>query len=311
MTKVLISCPPMINAMSILREDFANHKFEPVVVPMTQTLSANELKSLLPSVDGWIIGDDLVTDEVLAAGHRGKLKAAVKWGVGVDNVDFESAKKHNIQIKNTPGVFNDEVADLAIGYMISLARQTHFIDREVRIGNWPKPMGTSLKGKTLALLGVGNIGSEIAKRALVFGMNVIGYDPNAKHQLPPSVVMKTWPESLNEADFFIISASLNDGNRWIINKQTIELMKKGARLINVSRGGLVKESDLVEALRSGHIESVALDVFEEEPPNYTNDLFCHSRSIFGSHNASNTSEAVMTTSKLSIKILRSLINENS
>jgi D-3-phosphoglycerate dehydrogenase len=301
----------MINAMSILREDFATHNFEPVVVPMTQTLSAKELKSLLPSVDGWIIGDDLVTDEVLAAGHRGKLKAAVKWGVGVDNVDFESAKKHNIPIKNTPGVFNDEVADLAIGYMISLARQTHFIDREVRIGNWPKPMGTSLKGKTLALLGVGNIGSEIAKRAIVFGLNVIGYDPNAKHEPPPGVVMKTWPESLNEVDFFIISASLNDGNRWIVNKQTIELMKKGVRLINVSRGGLVKESDLIEALRSGHIESVALDVFEEEPPNHTNDLFCHSRSIFGSHNASNTSEAVMITSKLSIKILRSLINENS
>jgi D-3-phosphoglycerate dehydrogenase / 2-oxoglutarate reductase len=252
-----------------------------------------------------------VTDEVLAAGRGGKLKAAVKWGVGVDNVDFESAKNHNIPIKNTPGVFNDEVADLAIGYMISLARQTHFIDREVRLGNWPKPTGTSLKGKTLAIFGFGNIGSEIAKRALVFGMKVIGYDPYIENDRLHGVNMKTWPESLGEADFIIIAASLNDGNKRIINKQTIELMKKGVRLINVSRGGLIKESDLVEALRFGRIDSVALDVFEEEPPIYTNDLFCNSRSIFGSHNASNTSEAVLMTSKLSIKILRSLINENS
>lgn len=310
MNRVLVSCPPMLGAMAVLGDEFVANGLEPIVVPMEQTLSAMKLKALLPTVDGWIIGDDLATEEVLTAGKKGRLRAAVKWGVGVDNVDFNAAEKLNIPIRNTPGVFNDEVADLAFGYMIALARQTHFIDREVRAGNWPKPSGISLRGKTLALLGVGNIGSAVAKRALVSGMNVIGYDP-AINNFPPGVVLKSWPNSLGEADFVIITASLNASTEMIVNEQTIGLMKKGVRVVNVSRGGLIKQSDLINALHSGRIHSVALDVFEEEPPSHSGDLLSHSRSIFGSHNASNTVDAVLMTSRMTIKILRSLLLNGS
>ena len=168
MSKVLISCPPMLGAMAKLGDEFVANGLEPVVVPVEQTLSSEKLKVLLPNVDGWILGDDLASEEVLKVGQRGRLRAAVKWGIGVDNVDFQAAEKLSIPIGNTPGMFNDEVADLALGYMISLARQTHFIDREVRAGNWPKPSGISLRGKTLALIGMGNIGSAVAERALVW-----------------------------------------------------------------------------------------------------------------------------------------------
>lgn len=308
MNKVLISCPPMLGAMAKLRDEFAVNGFEPIVVAMEQTLAAEELKELLPNVDGWILGDDLASEEVLAAGKQGGLRAVVKWGIGVDNVDFQAAKKLRIPIRNTPGMFNDEVADLALGYMIALARQTHFIDREVRAGNWPKPSGVSLRGKTLALIGMGNIGSAVAERALVCGMNVIGYDP-AINIAPKGVVLKSWPNSLGDADFLIITASLNETTKRMINEQTIKLMKKGVRIVNVSRGGLITQSDLVNALQSGYIHSVAMDVFEDEPPSDTEGLFTHPLSIFGSHNASNTDDAVLLTSVKSIKLLRSLLDE--
>ena len=308
MSKVLISCPPMLGAMAKLGDEFVANGLEPVVVPVEQTLSSEKLKVLLPNVDGWILGDDLASEEVLKVGQRGRLRAAVKWGIGVDNVDFQAAEKLSIPIRNTPGMFNDEVADLALGYMISLARQTHFIDREVRAGNWPKPSGISLRGKTLALIGMGNIGSAVAERALVCGMNVIGYDP-AINIAPAGVVLRSWPNSLGDADFLIITASLNETTKHIISEQTIKLMKKGVRVVNVSRGGLMKQSDLVNALQSGHIHSVAMDVFEDEPPSDVDNLFKHPMSIFGSHNASNTEDAVLRTSVKSIKLLRSLLEE--
>lgn len=308
MNKVLITCPPMLGAMAKLRDEFVVNGLEPIVVAMEQTLAAEELKELLPNVDGWILGDDPASEEVLAAGKQGRLRAVVKWGIGVDNVDFQAAKKFRIPIRNTPGMFNDEVADLALGYMIALARQTHFIDREVRAGNWPKPSGISLRGKTLALIGMGNIGSAVAERALVCGMNVIGYDP-AINVAPKGVVLKSWPNSLGDADFLIITASLNETTKRMINKQTIKLMKKGVRIVNVSRGGLIKQADLVNALQSGYIHSVAMDVFEDEPPSDAEGLFAHPLSIFGSHNGSNTDDAVLLTSVKSIKLLRSLLDE--
>lgn len=308
MNKVLITCPPMLGAMAKLRDEFVVNGLEPIFVAMEQTLAAEELKELLPNVDGWILGDDPASEEVLAAGKQGRLRAVVKWGIGVDNVDFQAAKKFRIPIRNTPGMFNDEVADLALGYMIALARQTHFIDREVRAGNWPKPSGISLRGKTLALIGMGNIGSAVAERAIVCGMNVIGYDP-AINIAPKGVVLKSWPNSLEDADFLIITASLNETTKRMINKQTIKLMKKGVRIVNVSRGGLITQADLVNALQSGHIHSVAMDVFEDEPPSDAECLFAHPLSIFGSHNASNTEDAVLLTSVKSIKLLRSLLDE--
>ena len=309
MNKVLISCPPMLGAMAKLRDEFVVNGLEPIVVAMEQTLAAEELKELLPNVDGWILGDDLASEEVLTAGKQGRLRAVVKWGIGVDNVDFQAAERLRIPIRNTPGMFNDEVADLALGYMIALARQTHFIDREVRAGNWPKPSGISLRGKTLALIGMGNIGSAVAERALVCGMNVIGYDP-ALNIAPNGVVLKSWPNSLEDADFLIITASLNETTKRMINEQTIKLMKKGVRIVNVSRGGLITQSDLVNALQSGHIHSVAMDVFEDEPSTGAQALLSHPKSIFGSHNASNTEEAVLETSKMSIQILHTLLRHS-
>lgn len=171
--KILVTCPPMLGMINEFIPYAAQQGFELVPAKVTQTLTQDELVGLLPQFDGWIIGDDPATRRVFEAGQAGRLKAAVKWGIGVDNVDFAACKDLGIPIINTPQMFGGEVADVALGYVIGLARQLFSIDRGVREGGWPKPPGISLAGKTVGLIGLGDIGRALAKRLLACEMNVV------------------------------------------------------------------------------------------------------------------------------------------
>ncbi len=156
--KILVTCPPMLGMIESFRYLFAERGIELSAPNVVQTMSVDELKEIVPQHDSWIIGDDPATREVFEAGKAGNLKAAVKWGIGVDNVDFDACKDLDIPIINTPDMFGREVADVAMGYVIALARETFEIDRAVRKGEWIKPRGVSLSGKTVALVGFGDIG---------------------------------------------------------------------------------------------------------------------------------------------------------
>jgi D-3-phosphoglycerate dehydrogenase len=269
-----------------------------------QTLSVEELKELLPQFDGWIIGDDPANAEVFKAGHQGKLKAAVKWGVGVDNVDFKAAKELGIPITNTPRMFGGEVADVAVGYVIGLARQTFWIDREVRKGNWIKPSGTSLAGKTVALVGFGDIGRNTAKRLLAFDLKVIAYDPYFQAQDNLSQVESSvWPNRLEEADFIVLTCALTADNYHLLNADIFAKVKPAVKIVNVARGPLIDESALIDALSSGQVHSAALDVFEIEPLPLDSPLRGFEQCIFGSHNSSNTVDAVRRASHQAIALL--------
>ena len=188
---------------------------------MVQTLSEAELLELVPECDGWIIGDDPATREVFTAGKAGSLKAAVKWGVGVDNVDFESARELGIAIANTPGMFGKEVADLAMGYVTALARGFVQIDRGVRSGSWPKPSGISLEGRTVALVGYGDIGRNTARR-LHGGGDAGRRLRSADRTLPippPGIDVAVWPDRLDEADFIVLTCALTKDNRRMLNRR--------------------------------------------------------------------------------------------
>ena len=156
----------MLGMIDSFSPTFDKHGVAVTAPNVVQTLSIEELIQLLPQHDGWIIGDDPATREVFAAGKAGQLKAAVKWGIGVDNVDFAACKDLGIPITNTPNMFGAEVADIAMGYVIALARETFQIDDGIRQGHWPKPRGISLAGKTVALVGFGDIGKSTARRLL-------------------------------------------------------------------------------------------------------------------------------------------------
>ena len=182
--KVLVTCPPMLRNLDEFRPRFEERAIDVAAPTVVQTLTEPELIELLPGCDGWIIGDDPATRAVFAAGKAGRLKAAVKWGVGVDNVDLEAAGELGIPIANTPCMFGKEVADLAMGYVTALAREFVAIDRGVRGGGWPKPTGISLEGRTVALVGYGDIGRNTARRLLAAEMRVLAYDPVLESQYP-------------------------------------------------------------------------------------------------------------------------------
>ena len=299
--KILVTCPPMLGMIDSFSPTFDKHGVAVTAPNVVQTLSIEELIQLLPQHDGWIIGDDPATREVFAAGKAGQLKAAVKWGIGVDNVDFAACKDLGIPITNTPNMFGAEVADIAMGYVIALARETFQIDDGIRQGHWPKPRGISLAGKTVALVGFGDIGKSTARRLLAADMEVIAYDPAAPASPELAAVQRaTWPNRVEEADFILATCSLTPSSRHMINAAVFAKAKPGVRVINVGRGPVIDEPALEAALKSGKIYSAALDVFEVEPLPIAAYLRIHPRCILGSHNASNTADAVTRTSEIAI-----------
>lgn len=302
--KVLITCPPMLRNLDEFRPRFEQQGIDVNAPAVVQTLSESALLRLVPECDGWIIGDDLATRAIFAAGKAGRLRAAVKWGVGIDNVDFESARELGIAVANTPAMFGKEVADLAMGYVTALARGFVLIDRGVRSGRWPKPTGISLEGRTVALVGYGDIGRNTARRLIAAEMRVVAYDPLLDvANPPPGIDVAAWPDRLAEADFIVLTCALTPENRHLLNRDTLSRVKPGVHVVNVARGGLVDETALAAAIEGGHVAAAALDVFEDEPLPVPSALRQYEQCILGSHNASNTIDAVRRASNRAIDLL--------
>jgi len=299
----------MLGMIDSFRHIFEEKGIELTAPNVVQTLSVEVLKDILPQHDGWIIGDDPAIREVFEAGKAGIFKAAVKWGIGVDNVDFDACKDLNIPIINTPDMFGGEVADIAVGYVIALARETFEIDRAVRGGEWIKPRGISLSGKKVALVGFGNIGQSTAKRLLALDLDIIAYDPFAKNNLSmPEVEREVWPTRIEEADFIVVTCALTKSSFHMVNADIFKRVKDGIRVVNVGRGPIIEETSLEAALKSGKVHSAALDVFEVEPLPIDSYLRTHNHCIFGSHNASNTADAVERSSHMAIDKLFNFLN---
>ena len=294
MKKVLVTCPPLLGLFNEFVEPAKQLGLELIAAQTTQVLSEDELMEQLPAYDGWIIGDDPATKQVFQAAVNGNLTAAVKWGIGVDNVDFEACKQLKIPITNTPNMFGGEVADVAMSLLLGLTRQTHFIDREIRNNyTWPKPPGMSIEGKTIGIVGFGDIGESLVKRLAGFDVNVIAYDPGVEGNKGYVFVERaTFPERLAEVDALIFTCALNKYNFHMLNADVIAKMKAGSIIVNVARGPLIDEQALIEALQCGHIAAAGLDVFEVEPLPKTSPLREMPQCIFGSHNGSNATEGV-------------------
>jgi len=234
-----------------------------------------------------------VTAQVLA--NPGKLKIIGRAGVGVDNIDIAAASEKGILVINTPAGNAAAAAELAIALIFSLARKVPQASQLMRQGVWEKKkfMGVELTGKTLGVLGLGNIGRHVAERGVGLKMNVIGYDPYppAASLIPAGVkVVSTFDELVRTSDFLSMHVPLVKETRNLFNGETLAKMKKGSYLINDSRGGIVDEVALLEALKSGHLAGAALDVFEKEPPD-PSPLFEHENLIALPHLGASTKEA--------------------
>ncbi|MFN3614732.1 MAG: NAD(P)-dependent oxidoreductase [Rubrimonas sp.] len=298
---VLVTCPPMLGQIDRFMEPAAQAGLRLHPARVTQTLSEAELIALLPGHDGWIIGDDPATRAVFAAGRAGRLRAAVKWGIGVDNVDFAACADLGIPITNTPAMFGAEVADVATAYVIGLARALFLIDRGVRAGGWPKPAGISLAGRRAGVVGLGDIGRNTAVRMQALGLQVVGYDPGVEGDAGlPRLARAVWPAGVEDCDFLVFTCALNRHNFHMLDAAVLARCKPGVRIVNVARGPLIDEAALVAALRSGQVHSAALDVFETEPLPPDSPLRGMERCIFGSHNGSNSVDAVIRASHAAI-----------
>ena len=251
----------------------------------------------------------------------------MKWGVGTDNVDFEACKQLNIPVTNIPGVFGEEVSDVAVGYLLCLSRKLHEIHNGNLNNNWLKPIGETLVDKKVCIIGLGDIGRCIARKLLAFKLNIWASDPmylkknnkiQSKHSQENNIDLfkdihdvniDTIDNCLNEANFIIICCPLNKHTYHLINKEKILKCKKGVKIINVARGPIVKEKDIIELLETGFIDSVGFDVFEEEPLPIDNKLRNFQQNIFGSHNGSNTIEAVDKVSKVALEKVHNFLNQ--
>ncbi|WP_306250425.1 phosphoglycerate dehydrogenase [Parvularcula sp. IMCC14364] len=309
--RVLVTCPNMLNLMDEFYPVFAEKGLEGVAATVVQTLSEDELIKMLPDFDGWIIGDDPATRRVFEAGKSGKLKAAVKWGVGIDNVDFDACEELGIPVSNTPGVFGREVADVAIAYTIGLARNLFVMDRKIRTENqWLKPGGISTWNKRAGVVGFGDIGRQSCKRLAALDMEIVAYDPYFKSADFVDVEHLPWPEGLNELDFLIFTCPLNEYTRHMFNRGILPQLKPGVRVINVGRGPVIEEAALVEGLEAGIVASAALDVFEVEPLPANSRLRDFDQCIFGSHSGSNTVDASRHVSLLTIDMIEDFLKKH-
>jgi D-3-phosphoglycerate dehydrogenase len=284
--KILISAPYFLPVVEDYRSQLEAQGCELVIAGVRERLSEAELLTLVPTMHGAICGDDQFSERVLqAAGH---LKVISKWGTGIDSIDTDSAARLGILVCNTPDAFTDCVADSTLGYILNFARQLFRMDQDIRSGKWIKRDALTLRECTLGVIGVGNIGKAVIRRAVAFGMTVVGYDPVA---VPQSFLDETGLkavsllELLKSSDFVTLHCDLNPSSYHLIDRPQLELMKSSAYLINTSRGPVVSEPALVDALSNSHIAGAALDVFETEPLPADSPLRQLSTCLLAPHNS--------------------------
>ncbi len=285
MKRVLVTEPLAGEAVELLRQHMQ--------VDVREGLRPTELVRIIPDYDGLIVRSNTQVDApLIEAGH--KLQVIGRAGIGVDNIDLEAATRRGIVVVNAPTGNTIAAAELTIGLMLALARHICQADMTLHSGRWDKKhlTGIELRGKTLGIIGFGQIGSAVARRAIGLEMDVIVFDPfvSPERAAREGVKMVPLEELLRTADFITIHTPLTERTRGLIDAKALSLLKPTARLINCARGGIVDEAALVAALESGALAGAALDVFEHEPLTDSPLLRC-SRVILTPHLGASTEEA--------------------
>jgi D-3-phosphoglycerate dehydrogenase / 2-oxoglutarate reductase len=290
--KVLISAPYMQPVIERFRPTFEQANIEIVLPVVHERLEEAELLQIMSDIDGVIAGDDRFTAKVIE--NSPKLKVLSKWGTGIDSFDKEACQKAGVAICNTVNAFSEPVADSVLGYMLSFVRRLPWMDKQMKAGIWDKIPGRSLRECTLGVIGVGNVGKAVIRRAYGFGIRILAADPVCP---PPEfleqygVTMVSHEELLRQADFVTTNCDLNPTSHHLMSYAQFTLMKPQAVLINTARGPIIDEPALVEALQSGRIAGAALDVFEDEPLPMDSPLRNMDNVMLAPHNSNSSPEA--------------------
>ena len=271
---------------------FDAHNIELIIPPVKEHLSEKELLKLISNIDGVIAGDDEFTERVLKKASR--LRVISKWGTGIDSINTKACKRYGCIVCNTPDAFTDAVADTVMGYILCFARQLPWMDKDMRISKWRKSPSLALHECTLGVIGVGNIGKAVLRRAIAFGMKILGNDIV---EMPPEFIDETGlamvskKSLLKNANFVSINCNLNKTSFHLMGEKEFSIMKPQAYLINTARGRIIDEKALIEALRKKNIAGAALDVFEQEPLLKKSPLHKMQNVLLAPHNANSSPEA--------------------
>ncbi|MCK9281445.1 MAG: hypothetical protein M0P71_12540 [Melioribacteraceae bacterium] len=264
-----------------------------IAVDYLPEINRNELLNIISNYNVLIVRSAVKADAELIE-HGNKLELIGRAGTGVDNINVDAASRKGIIVMNTPGGNTISAAEHTFSLLLSMCRHIPQANSSLRSGKWERKSfsGTELFGKTIGIIGLGKIGREVAIRANSFGMNLVGFDPVISEESAAELKIKLL--SLEEiypiADFISLHVPLTDETKNLLSKKTLDKCRKGVRIVNCARGGLINEADLLDALNDGHVAGVAIDVFENEPLiDFT--LINHRNVIATPHLGASTDEA--------------------
>jgi D-3-phosphoglycerate dehydrogenase len=290
--KILLTAPYMIPFVDRFKPVFDRYDIELIVPHVEERMEEEDLLEYAGQFDGAICGDDRYTELVIEACVP-RLKVISKWGTGIDSIDASACSRYEIKLCRTQNAFTLPVADTVLGYILAFARHQPWMDREMKNGKWEKIVGKSLSECTLGIIGVGNIGKAVTRRARAFEMKVLGNDiVDIDHAFitETGIEITSLQSLLSNSDFVSINCDLNPTSYHLMNSDTFALMKPEAILINTARGPIVEEKALIEALQTKRLAGVALDVFEVEPLPLDSPLLKMDNVMLAPHN-SNSSPA--------------------
>ena len=293
MPTILLSAPYMIPCLDRFRPLFEHYGIDLIVPEVHERMEEDQLLPYAGQVDGAVCGDDRFTARVLE-NYAPRLKVISKWGTGIDSIDRQAAARLGIQVRNTPNAFTLPVADSVLGYMLTFARRLPWMDKHMKSGVWDKIPGRSLSECTLGVIGLGNIGKAVIRRARAFGTRILGSDiiPIAPDFiLENNVEMTSLQDLMQRADFISVNCDLNPTSYHLINAESLSWCKPSAVLINMARGPIVDEAALVAALQSGQIAGAAMDVYEQEPLPANSPLCSMENVLLAPHNGNSSPSA--------------------
>ncbi len=274
-----------------LKETLQNSVKEVVYNPYAQTLTSAQVKELLVDCDGFIAGVDTIDKPALE--NADKLKVIARYGVGVDKVDLQAAKAMGITVTNTPLANAQSVAELALGFVLSLLRKIPQATQATRSGSWPQMRGYTLEGKSVGLVGFGTIGKKLARILTGFDCQISAYDPYPDMDTAKQLGVKiaSLEEVIQTADIVSLHIPSTPETAGLVNQQFIASMKPGAFLVNTSRGEIVDEGALIAGVESGHLAGAGLDVLSQEPPDPHNPILKVENILVTPHSGAHTDGA--------------------
>ena len=307
MKKVLVTTSTFARFSEAPLQCLRDGGLEIVRTPQAGTREADVLACIDDNTVAMIVGLEPITKAVINSAPS--LKVIAKHGIGVDNIDLNAAKERGVRVVNAPGTNSEAVADLAIGFMFALARKIPDANSKVRAGEFPRVMGKSVWGATAGIIGMGAIGKAVVRRARGLNMTTLAYDPFFDQQFAAAnqVRKASLDEVLTGADFVTIHIPYSEQTRNLIGKDELAKMKPSAYLLNTSRGGIVDEQALFEALSSNKIAGAAIDVYAKEPP-LGSPLLSLSNIITTPHMGAYTEESLNLTSEFAAKMVLEVLS---